>query len=107
MKIKNTTLEKSRKHHTIVLAVLAVMLLAAIPAAAAGGSDGFVHGPTIDVDGEAYYIWRPAPTTASTALPTFPATTGNKPAPTQWHDAIRPQLDRQNRLVASLKPTLR
>ena len=52
---------KSRKHLTIVLAVLAVMLLAAIPAAAAPGDGGFVHGPTINVDGEAYYMAPGAP----------------------------------------------
>lgn len=47
---------KSRKHLAIVLAVFALMLLAAIPVAASGGDDGFVHGPTLYVDGEAWYM---------------------------------------------------
>ncbi len=56
------TLLKSKKNITLLLAALAVMLLLAIPAAASGGNDGgFVHGPTVWVDGEAYYMAPGAP----------------------------------------------
>ena len=56
------TLLRSKKNITLVLAALALILLLAIPAAASGGNDGgFVHGPTITVDGEAYYMAPGAP----------------------------------------------
>jgi selenium-binding protein 1 len=62
------TLLKSRKNIALFITAFALLLLLAIPAAASGGNDGgFVHGPTIDVDGVAYYIAPGAPDSESGA----------------------------------------
>lgn len=56
---------RSGKLFSLTLALaFALMLLAALPAlpaSASGGSGAFVHGPTVYVDGEAYYMAPGAP----------------------------------------------
>lgn len=46
-------LRRASKKRLLMTAMLAILLLAVMPSASAGG---FIHGPTIDVDGVDYYL---------------------------------------------------